>query len=358
MAKPTVAQPITPIVPIEANRTRSKRSRKTAAPPTDTASNPTEVAMAQFGTAEEIPPLTEPISPTPKTTTRSKAPSKRAKSTKTQTLRRDSLSVSTDWDAPRQHLAQQVEQLEQTVQRLHAQLQSINQQSDLICSHSTQVSSTLHELRQLSDQVRHTPKSLEMPSFMRTSHRLADWSAPTVAEPAPDPHQTFAQAMQADQTAPGRAATSARSSLPRPLSQCPTLPPFEPVRTSSGGRVRNMEASSGLSTPRRRRKRRYSWLHLGKVSVLRLLDRVLPLPIDPIARIVDAIAWVLAATGARLVLQFLLIVWPWFAYPLNALMTIPAIVAAYLAFCVPTSRSDLIYRLLLITLGLLIGSRL
>jgi hypothetical protein len=119
-----------------------------------------------------------------------------------------------------------------------------------------------------------------------------------------------------------------------------------------------MEASSGLSTPRRRRKRRYSWLHLGKVSVLRLLDRVLPLPIDPIARIVDAIAWVLAATGARLVLQFLLIVWPWFAYPLNALMTIPAIVAAYLAFCVPTSRSDLIYRLLLITLGLLIGSRL
>lgn len=362
MAKPTVAQPITPIVPIEPHRTRSKRSRKTAVPPADTASNPTEVVMAQFGTAEETPPATEPLHSPQKTATRSKATSNRSKSAKTQhqAILRDALSVSTDWEVPRQRLAQQIQQLEQTVQRLQTQLQSMNQQSDLICSRSTHVSSTLNELRQLSDQVRHAPKSLEMPSFMKTSHRLADWSQAAAAEPAPYPHQTIAPAIQVDQISQGRGATSSRSSTPMPQTNRPALPPFEPVQHRGVRRARGMElsSSSSLSAPRRRRQRRASWLHLGKVTFLRLLDRVLPLPTDPISKIVDAIAWVLATIGVRLALQFLLIALPWFAYPLNALMTIPAVVAAYLAFCVPTSRSDVIYRLLLITLGLLIGSRL
>jgi hypothetical protein len=70
------------------------------------------------------------------------------------------------------------------------------------------------------------------------------------------------------------------------------------------------------------------------------------------------VIWVAGSIALRLLFKAMIYLIPALALPLNLLMAIPAIVAAYLAFCVPNSRSDVIYRLLLVTLGLFLGSRI
>jgi hypothetical protein len=85
---------------------------------------------------------------------------------------------------------------------------------------------------------------------------------------------------------------------------------------------------------------------------------IVPVPVTPDAKVLDVGVWVVGAIGLRLAIKALIYLMPLLALPLNVLMAIPAIVAAYLAFCVPNSRSDVIYRLLLVTLGLFLGSRI
>jgi hypothetical protein len=84
----------------------------------------------------------------------------------------------------------------------------------------------------------------------------------------------------------------------------------------------------------------------------------LDIPKQPGTIAIDAGLWTLVAMGLRVGLQIAIAGLPWLALPLNLLMLLPAATAAYLAFCVPQSSTAIVYRLLLITLGLFLGGRL
>ncbi|MEB3294072.1 MAG: hypothetical protein VKJ24_13010 [Synechococcales bacterium] len=95
-------------------------------------------------------------------------------------------------------------------------------------------------------------------------------------------------------------------------------------------------------------------------SLRKLWTQVRPLlniPKKPGAIVVDAGLWTLAAMGIRIGLQMAIAWVPALALPLNLLMLIPAASAVYLAFYVPQSSTAIVYRLLLLTLGLFLGGR-
>lgn len=112
-------------------------------------------------------------------------------------------------------------------------------------------------------------------------------------------------------------------------------------------------------THRGKRRARWQWNHQAFWRNLQQFGQsIVPVPVDPGAKVVDVVIWVAGSIALRLVIKGMIYLIPALALPLNLLMAIPAIVAAYLAFCVPNSRSDVIYRLLLVTLGLFLGSRI
>jgi hypothetical protein len=122
---------------------------------------------------------------------------------------------------------------------------------------------------------------------------------------------------------------------------------------------RRTRATTGVApTQQFKRRSRWQWNRQAFWRNLQAFGHsCLPVPVEPGAKVVDVAIWVAGSIALRLGLKSMIYVIPVLALPLNLLMAIPAIVAAYLAFCVPNSRSDVIYRLLLVTLGLFLGSR-
>ncbi len=127
-------------------------------------------------------------------------------------------------------------------------------------------------------------------------------------------------------------------------------------------RAQRRPATPGFApapTHRGKRRSRWQWNHQTLLRNVQQLGRsIVPVPVEPGAKVVDVVIWVAGSIALRLLFKGLIALMPFLALPLNLLMAIPAIVAAYLAFCVPNSRSDVIYRLLLVTLGLFLGSRI
>ncbi len=127
-------------------------------------------------------------------------------------------------------------------------------------------------------------------------------------------------------------------------------------------RAQRRSATPGFApatSQRLKRRSRWQWNHQTlRRNLQQLGQSIVPVPVEPGAKVVDVVIWVAGAIALRLVIKAMIYAIPWLALPLNLVMAIPAIVAAYLAFCVPNSRSDVIYRLLLVTLGLFLGSRI
>jgi hypothetical protein len=147
-----------------------------------------------------------------------------------------------------------------------------------------------------------------------------------------------------------QAAHQTAQRLRQPLSPQRQQPPSTTQRPSQRRTVRRSVRRSG---------RRFHWdAHRFASNVYHLILRLIPIPRDPGTKLVDAAAWVLASIGLRLVLKLLIQLLPILTWPTHLLLAIPALVAAYLAFCVEHSRSDVIYRLLLMSIGLFFGSRL
>ncbi|MBE9031069.1 hypothetical protein IQ266_15145 [filamentous cyanobacterium LEGE 11480] len=210
------------------------------------------------------------------------------------------------------------------------------------------------------------------------SPHLPDWSEPELR-----PHYTLQEAAQAHaaiealqthrklQTADATEIDAAHEVADR-LRQYRTPVELPRRRSRRHARIHPVAASTAptplyrtnpttTATHQRLRRRRPRWrwdIQTFWRNLQALGQSLIPVPDEPGAKIVDVIAWVLASIGLRLVLKLMLQLIPPLAMPLNLLMAVPAIVAAYLAFCVHNSRSDVIYRLLLITLGLFLGSRL
>jgi hypothetical protein len=85
--------------------------------------------------------------------------------------------------------------------------------------------------------------------------------------------------------------------------------------------------------------------------------RYLELPRKPLDRVGDAILWIAASAALRVGLRYVLASVPMLSPVLSLLMLAPAALALYLAFCVPKAGWVPIYRLFLITVGLLVGGK-
>jgi hypothetical protein len=87
------------------------------------------------------------------------------------------------------------------------------------------------------------------------------------------------------------------------------------------------------------------------------LKQWLSLPQTPLDRLGDAALWVVIAAVVRVGIKFLLLAFPALAPVTTLLMLAPAAIAAYLAIFVPKAGWISIYRLFLITLGLVLGGK-
>lgn len=97
---------------------------------------------------------------------------------------------------------------------------------------------------------------------------------------------------------------------------------------------------------------------LTKVAIYRHIQRLVPIPTEPRAIVVDAVLWTFSSVGVHIILQVCIQTVPLLSFPLHFVMLFPALFAAYLAFCVPQSSTPPVYRCLLTTLGFFLGSKL
>lgn len=67
--------------------------------------------------------------------------------------------------------------------------------------------------------------------------------------------------------------------------------------------------------------------------------------------------WLAGAIGLRLLMGMVVGVVPMLGWVLPGMLLVPGVYASYLAFCEPDSRTDLVYRLCLLTLGFFLGSK-
>ena len=88
------------------------------------------------------------------------------------------------------------------------------------------------------------------------------------------------------------------------------------------------------------------------------IQRLVPIPTEPKAIVVDAVLWTFSSVGVHVILQVCIQTIPLLYLPLHLVMLFPALFAAYLAFCVPQSSTPPVYRCLLTTLGFFLGSKL
>ena len=89
-----------------------------------------------------------------------------------------------------------------------------------------------------------------------------------------------------------------------------------------------------------------------------LIQQLILIPKGEGAIMLDALCWTLSAIGVRMSCHLLTQLVPLLTLPLTLFMLSPAIMATYLAFCVPKSSSAAVYRCLLITLGFFIGGKI
>ncbi len=93
-------------------------------------------------------------------------------------------------------------------------------------------------------------------------------------------------------------------------------------------------------------------------NIYRHIQRLVPIPTEPKAIVVDAVLWTFSSVGVHVILQVCIQTIPLLSFPLHFVMLFPALFAAYLAFCVPQSSTPPVYRCLLTTLGFFLGSKL
>lgn len=179
--------------------------------------------------------------------------------------------------------------------------------------------------------------SQSSPSQSHSSQSPSQSSPPTLAQPGPQ-SQPQSRPQSRPQPAAKPTAQSISQVAPAPVSPNPASP------SPRSARIRRPPSSTqahGMPSPPLRLR----------------LQALLPIPQNPVTIAIDAMLWTLTATGVRLGIQGVIVWIPSLAVPLTLVMLLPAIVAAYLAFFVPQSSTTVIYRLLLITLGLFLGSK-
>lgn len=230
-----------------------------------------------------------------------KTPAKTKRQAATKSKQTISTQVKPIWDVSRSTIASRFAQLEQELQHISQQSASIVEEMD-----------ALRAIAQDVDTPDRKASSIELPVYPAKSEGLAQPSSPPASDPLPE--LQMPEVMQA------------RASSPIP-------------------------ASSRRSSRRSRR-------HTLKSVALQVWQRATHLPPKPSAIALDALLWLLASMGLRYGLSAIATSLPALALPISMLVFVPALMAIYAALFLPQVNSVSVYRLLLITVGLLIGGKL
>ncbi len=236
-----------------------------------------------------------------------------------------STSVKLTWEPTQPSIVVRFQRLEQELRQLKTQADQINQQS-------IEIQSEMQELRTIAHTA-HPSRPAE--ATVKQPIQSSNLDIPPFLLDRRTPKPEAAQPLSQETTIP-LASHQDRSSVAQP-NPSDTLPRFS---TSPRPKV---------AVAPRRRTLRYYW---------RRLQPRLQLPQTRGAIAIDAMIWIFAAAGLRIGLTFLVGYLPFLGLPISLLLFVPAVLAGYLAFCVPKSSPVFIYRLLLIALGLLIGGKL
>jgi hypothetical protein len=329
------AKPLTRIVPVESSKPRRGRLVLEVQDP-----------EAMVPTGEQLSLVTPVDAPAKSTRSRKRATptataSKATVSQAKQTSPIDEVSLKVPHRGASDPMLERVQQLSQTIEQLQSQLAQLHRPGAAAPSP--------------------TDRAAGLPGPAMSNLHLPDWSEPELRS-----HYTLEESARAYAALEvlhrhRKLKTAAEPEIDQAYAVADRLRQYQdPVNLPPTRRraQRPTAATSGLASPRVKRRARWQWNRQAFWRNLQqLAQSIVPLPVDPSAKVVDALIWVAGSIALRLVFKGLIALMPVLALPLNLLMAIPAIVAAYLAFCVPNSRSDVIYRLLLVTLGLFLGSR-
>ncbi len=240
--------------------------------------------------------------------------------------------VRLTWEPTQPSIVERFQHLEQELRQLKTQADQINQQS-------IEIQSEMQELRTIAHTAHpqaQTEATVKQSSLPSESSQSAELNIP----PFLRDRRTAKTQLAAITTLLERSDRLAERAVAQP--PIASVNPSDPPRFSTAPRPKTVVAP-------RRRTLRYYW---------KRLQPRLDLPKTRRAIAVDALIWTSVAAGLRIGLTLLAKSLPFLSTPLFLLLFCPAMLAGYLAFCVPNSKPIVIYRLLLLTLGLVIGGNL
>jgi hypothetical protein len=272
-------------------------------------------------------PVSEPIEAPPKRQRKSTATTKTTRS-KPQAAPKNNQQVATTqvklaWEMPTSAVGARFSQLEQELHHLKGQANEVHDQ--------------IGEILSEMDQLRAIAKSVTEESD-RSEVQLPDWR-PQPEPPKPEPAVDVSALRQALQESPVAAMKPKQPRLPersqQPRIRSQAIPTFAP--------------QTSQRSIRRRRNLRY-YLH-------QLQKHTLQMPEHPALIAMDSALWVLASAGLQYAIKFVATSLG-FVGGGTGLIVIPVLATIYLAFFQPNANAIVIYRLLLITLGLFVGGKL
>ncbi|MCY7276311.1 MAG: hypothetical protein LH702_21890 [Phormidesmis sp. CAN_BIN44] len=300
-------------VELDGHPSRSSKSKKHAV----------DLDRAESALADAAPeaPVQE-VTPTRK---RRAATAKTKPQTTVQAKPIASTQVKLTWEPTQPSIVARFQRLEQELRQLKTQADQINQQSIGIQSEMQElrtIAHAAHPLRPAEAMMKQPVPSpaLDIPPFL--------------LDRRPSQPEAVVESLS-EETKISSAHCQNTPSVAQPS-------PSDIPRFSTSPRPR-------VAVVPRRRTLRYYW---------RRLQPRLQLSQTRGAIAIDAVIWTFAAAGLHIGLKFLAEHLPFLGLPISLLLFAPAVLAGYLAFCVPKSSPVFIYRLLLIALGLLLGGKL
>ncbi|MBW4539175.1 MAG: hypothetical protein KME43_08505 [Myxacorys chilensis ATA2-1-KO14] len=254
------------------------------------------------------------VAPKRKRQLNTKTPAKTKRQAATKSKQTISTQVKPIWDVSRSTIASRFAQLEQELQHISQQSASIVEEME-----------ALRAIAQDVDASDRKASGLELPVYSAKSDSAKSEESAQPSSPA------------------------ASESLPELQMPELQMPEVMQARTASSP----IPAFSASSRRPSRRSRR----HTLKSVALQVWQRATHLPSKPSAIALDALLWILASIGLRYGLSAIASSLPALALPISMLVFVPALMAIYAALFLPQVNSVSVYRLLLITVGLLIGGK-
>ena len=320
---------------------KKRRASRLANEPLPLSEETTE--LAESVSSKEAPNKEAPKRKRQQTAAQATTKTRRQATTKAkQTI---STQVKPIWEVSRSTIAARFAHLEQELQQISQQSAAIVEEMEALraIAHDVEAHETKGSPEVDLPRYAAKPSVSAPPCSTAASHSLPT-SHPTVTDPIATENLS-AQPLASAQDLEGHFQ---RSEVRPPFTQPSSpLPPRSPAsRSFPSRRVRHRTLKSAV-------------LHLWqRLTQLPQPSSLVSTEMRPVVIALDALLWVLASAGLRYGLNVVASSLPLLGLPISVLIFVPALAAIYAALFLPHASSVGIYRLLLITIGLLIGGKL